>query len=213
MRGPSSRRGSPRRSATGRRSASTSPDFTRYPRSQRAQARGQALGLPLTMTAFAFIGVVVTSATLVVLGEAVWDPVELISRIGSPAVVVFGALIVMVAQISTNMAANVVSPANDFSHLSPRRISYVAGGLITAVFGVLIMPWKLYSDAGSHSSSAGTPVATAVSPSGPNTAEVTSANSSSAWRADLPRGSSTPRPKQRGASGSPRRARADSRSR
>ena len=126
------------------------PDFTRYARSQRAQVTGQALGLPLTMTAFSFIGVVVTSASLVVLGEAIWDPVELIRRVGGPAVIIGGALIVMVAQISTNMAANVVAPANDFANLSPRRISFVTGGLITAVIGVLLMPWKLYSDAGAY---------------------------------------------------------------
>jgi NCS1 family nucleobase:cation symporter-1 len=126
------------------------PDFTRYARSQRAQAVGQALGLPLTMTAFSLLGVVVTSATLVLLGEAVWDPVELLRRIGTPAVVVAGGIVVMIAQLSTNMAANVVSPSNDFANLSPRRISYVAGGLITAVVGVVIMPWKLYADASAY---------------------------------------------------------------
>ena len=123
------------------------PDFTRYARSQRSQALGQALGLPATMTAFAFIGVAVTSATIVLFGEAIWDPVALIARIGSPAVVVFGALIIMLAQLTTNMAANVVSPANDFSSLAPKKIGYVAGGLITAAIGVLMMPWKLYADA------------------------------------------------------------------
>jgi nucleobase:cation symporter-1, NCS1 family len=126
------------------------PDFTRYARSQRAHMLGQALGLPLTMTAFSFIGVAVTSAALVVLGDIVWDPVELIRRIGSPAVIAGGALMVLVAQISTNLAANVVAPANDFSNLSPRRISYVTGGLITAVIGILIMPWRLYADAGAY---------------------------------------------------------------
>ncbi|CAN5826660.1 NCS1 family nucleobase:cation symporter-1 [soil metagenome] len=126
------------------------PDFTRYAATQRSQMIGQALGLPTTMTAFAFIGVAVTAATLVVFGEPVWDPVELIARIGSPGVIVLGALVIMIAQVSTNMAANVVSPANDFSNLSPRRISYVTGGLITAVIGILIMPWKLYSDAGAY---------------------------------------------------------------
>ena len=126
------------------------PDFTRYARSQRAQMMGQALGLPLTMTAFSFIGVVVTSAAIVVLGEAVWDPVELIRRIGGPAVIIIGALVVVVAQISTNLAANVVAPANDFSNLNPRRVSYVTGGLITAVLGIVIMPWRLYSDAGAY---------------------------------------------------------------
>jgi nucleobase:cation symporter-1, NCS1 family len=102
------------------------------------------------MTAFAFIGVAVTSATIVIFGEAIWDPVVLIARIGSPAVIIFGALVVLAAQLTTNMAANVVSPANDFSNLSPRRISYVTGGLITAVIGILMMPWKLYSDAGAY---------------------------------------------------------------
>jgi NCS1 family nucleobase:cation symporter-1 len=126
------------------------PDFTRFARSQRSQALGQALGLPATMTAFAFIGVAVTSATIVLFGEAVWDPVQLIARIGSAPVVIFGALIVMLAQITTNMAANVVSPAMDFSSLAPRRISYVGGGLITAVIGILMMPWKLYADAAAY---------------------------------------------------------------
>ena len=126
------------------------PDFTRYARSQRSQALGQAIGLPATMTAFAFIGVAVTSATIVIFGEAIWDPVALIARIGSPLTIVIGALIVMLAQLTTNMAANVVSPANDFSSLAPRQISYVTGGLITAVLGVLMMPWKLYADAAAY---------------------------------------------------------------
>jgi NCS1 family nucleobase:cation symporter-1 len=126
------------------------PDFTRYAKSQRSQMLGQALGLPTTMTAFAFIGVAVTSATIVVFGKAIWDPIELVARIGSPAVIIFGALVVLAAQITTNMAANVVSPANDFSNLNPRRISYVAGGLITAVIGIVMMPWKLYSDAAAY---------------------------------------------------------------
>ena len=126
------------------------PDFTRYAKSQKSQATGQALGLPTTMTLFAFIGVAVTSATIVVFGKAIWDPIELIARIGSPAVIIFGALVVLAAQITTNMAANVVSPANDFSNLSPRRISYVTGGIITAVIGIAMMPWKLYSDAAAY---------------------------------------------------------------
>jgi nucleobase:cation symporter-1, NCS1 family len=126
------------------------PDFTRYAQSQRSQVLGQALGLPTTMTAFAFIGVAVTSATVVVFGEAIWDPVVLISRIGTPLVIVGSALVVLAAQLTTNMAANVVSPANDFASLSPRRISYVTGGLITAVIGIVMMPWKLYADASAY---------------------------------------------------------------
>jgi NCS1 family nucleobase:cation symporter-1 len=126
------------------------PDFTRYAKSQRSQVLGQAFGLPTTMTLFAFIGVAVTSATIVVFGKAIWDPIELITRVGSPAVIIFAALIVLAAQLTTNMAANVVSPANDFSNLSPRKISYVTGGLITAVIGIVMMPWKLYSDASAY---------------------------------------------------------------
>jgi len=126
------------------------PDFTRYAKSQRSQVMGQAMGLPTTMTAFAFIGVAVTSATIVIFGKAIWDPIELITRIGSAPVIIFAALVVLAAQLTTNMAANVVSPANDFSNLNPKRISYVTGGLITAVIGVVMMPWKLYSDAAAY---------------------------------------------------------------
>lgn len=126
------------------------PDFTRYAKNQRSQMLGQALGLPTTMTLFAFIGVAVTSATIVIFGEPIWDPVVLVSRIGGTGVIIFAALVVLAAQLTTNMAANVVSPSNDFSNLSPRRISYVTGGLITAVIGVLMMPWRLYSDAAAY---------------------------------------------------------------
>ena len=126
------------------------PDFTRYARNQRSQALGQALGLPTTMTAFAFIGVAVTSATVVVFGEPMWDPVALIARIGSAPAIVFGALVIMLAQLTTNMAANVVSPANDFSSLAPTRISYVTGGLLTAAIGIVTMPWRLYADASAY---------------------------------------------------------------
>ncbi|MGQ0560604.1 MAG: NCS1 family nucleobase:cation symporter-1 [Gemmatimonadota bacterium] len=126
------------------------PDFTRYAQSQRSQMLGQALGLPTTMTLFAFIGVFVTAATVIVFGEAVWDPVTLIARIGSAPVIIIGAVVVLLAQLTTNMAANVVSPSNDFSNLSPKRISYITGGLITAVLGIAIMPWKLYADAAAY---------------------------------------------------------------
>jgi NCS1 family nucleobase:cation symporter-1 len=126
------------------------PDFTRFARSQRSQAMGQAIGLPTTMTAFAFVGVAVTSATIVMYGMAIWDPIEVIKRIGSPIVIVIAAVVVLCAQLHTNMAANIVSPANDFSNLSPRRISFVAGGVITACIGILMFPWKLYADASAY---------------------------------------------------------------
>ena len=126
------------------------PDFTRYARTQRSQAMGQALGLPTTMTAFAFVGVAVTSATIVMYGMAIWDPIEVIKRIGSTVVIVIAAVVVLCAQLHTNMAANIVSPANDFSNLNPRKISFVAGGVITAFIGILMFPWKLYSDASAY---------------------------------------------------------------
>ncbi len=126
------------------------PDFTRYARSQRSQMLGQALGLPLTMTAFAFIGVAVTSATVIIYGEAIADPVQLIKKFDSTLVILFAMIVIFVAQLSTNMAANVVSPSNDFSNLNPKRISYVTGGLITAVIGILMMPWQLMSSMGAY---------------------------------------------------------------
>jgi NCS1 family nucleobase:cation symporter-1 len=119
------------------------PDFTRYARSQKSQMMGQALGLPLTMTAFAFIGVAVTSATLLIYGVAIPNPVELMQRFDSVAIILFATAVIFAAQLTTNMAANVVSPSNDFSNLNPKLISYVMGGIITALIGVLMMPWKL----------------------------------------------------------------------
>ena len=126
------------------------PDFTRYARSQKSQMIGQALGLPLTMTAFAFIGVAVTSATLLIYGVAIPNPVDLMARFDSVLIVLFATAVIFAAQLTTNMAANVVSPSNDFSNLNPKLISYVTGGLITAVIGVLMMPWKLMSSMGAY---------------------------------------------------------------
>ena len=121
------------------------PDFTRYARSQRDQVVGQALGLPTTMTLFAFIGVAVTSATAIIFpgGGVVWDPVVLLGRVGGPLAVLLSMLALSIATLTTNLAANVVSPANDFSNVAPRVISFRTGGLITAVIGVLMMPWKV----------------------------------------------------------------------
>lgn len=118
-------------------------DFTRYARSQRDQIVGQAIGLPPTMTLFSLISVLVTSATVIIFGEAIWDPVELLSRFESTVVVVFALFALTIATISTNIAANIVAPANDFSNLMPRRISFRTGGTIAGIIGILIMPWKL----------------------------------------------------------------------
>jgi NCS1 family nucleobase:cation symporter-1 len=126
------------------------PDFTRYAKSQRSQVLGQALGLPTTMTLFAFIGVATTSATLIIYGRAIPNPVDLMKEFTSVTVVLFATVVIFFAQLTTNMAANVVSPSNDFSNLNPRAISYVGGGLITAVIGILMMPWKLMETAGNY---------------------------------------------------------------
>ncbi len=122
------------------------PDFSRFARSQRDQILGQSLGLPATMTFYSFIGIVVTSATVVIFGEPVWDPVQVIARFGIPWLSAVALVTLAVATLSTNIAANVVSPANDFANLAPRLVSFRTGGLITAVLGILIRPWKLYQD-------------------------------------------------------------------
>ena len=126
------------------------PDFTRYARSQRDQVIGQALGLPATMTFYSFIGIAVTSATLIIFGQALWNPVEVLSRLGNPFAVVLAMLGLLLATLNVNVSANIVSPANDFSNLSPRRISFRTGGLITCLVGVLMQPWKLMADFGSY---------------------------------------------------------------
>ena len=122
------------------------PDFTRYAKSQRDQAWGQALGLPPAMTIYSFIAVAVTSASSVLFGKIIWDPVELIGKFNKPVVALIALIALLVATLNTNVAANVVSPSNDFSNLNPRRISFRTGGLITGVLGILMMPWKLLSD-------------------------------------------------------------------
>ena len=122
------------------------PDFTRYAKSQEAQIRGQAIGLPPSMTLFAFIGVVVTSATAIVYGNTIWDPVALAGRFENKLMVTFAMLAVAISTLATNIAANIVSPANDFSNLAPKKINFRVGGYITGVVGVLIFPWKLIAD-------------------------------------------------------------------
>src|SRR3954447_5368225 len=122
------------------------PDFSRYACSQRDQVIGQALGLPLTMALYSFIGVAVTSATTIIYGQTIWDPVDVLTRFSNPVVLVVAMLALCIATLATNIAANVVSPANDFANLSPRFISFRMGGLITGLIGVLMMPWKLVAD-------------------------------------------------------------------
>jgi NCS1 family nucleobase:cation symporter-1 len=122
------------------------PDFSRYAKSQRDQVIGQALGLPTTMALYSFIGVAVTSATMIIFGESLWNPVDVLTRFKSPTVLITAMISLCIATLATNIAANVVSPANDFAHLAPKKISFRAGGYITGIVGVLMMPWKLVAD-------------------------------------------------------------------
>ena len=123
------------------------PDFTRFARSQKDQLAGQAIGLLTTMPLFAFIGIAVTSATVILYGKAIWNPVELVGRLAeeqqSPTLALLALVAILVATLTTNIAANIVAPANSFANLNPRRISARAGGLIAAVIGICILPWKL----------------------------------------------------------------------
>jgi len=122
------------------------PDFSRYAVSQRDQMVGQALGLPLAMAFYSFIGVAVTSATVVIFGRTIWDPLEVLVQFRNPVVLVLAMLALCIATLATNIAANVVSPANDFAHLAPSKISFRIGGLITGLIGIAMMPWKLVAD-------------------------------------------------------------------
>jgi nucleobase:cation symporter-1, NCS1 family len=123
------------------------PDLSRYARNQKAQVWGQFLGLPTTMTLFAFIGVAVTSASTVIFGEPIWDPVRLLSKIENPLVVLLALFALLMATLTTNVAANVVAPANGFANLWPSRINFARGGIITGLLGIAIMPWRLLENA------------------------------------------------------------------
>jgi NCS1 family nucleobase:cation symporter-1 len=130
------------------------PDFSRYARSQRDQVAGQVVGLPTTMGLYSFIGVAVTSAAFVIYKDLpqdakknLWDPIFLLAQFKNPVVLIVAMLSLVVATLATNIAANVVSPANDFAHLWPRRISFRIGGLITGIIGILIQPWRLLENA------------------------------------------------------------------
>ena len=121
------------------------PDFTRYCKDQREQLLGQLYGLPTTMLLFSFIGVAVTSATVLLYGEAIWNPVHLVVRLstetGSPLLAFVAMFTLAIATLSTNIAANVVGPANSIASAFPRAVSFRAGGLIAALLGVLLCPW------------------------------------------------------------------------
>jgi len=126
------------------------PDLSRFAKDQRAQIRGQAFGLPTTMTLFSFIGVAVTSASVLIFGAAIWDPVALLSRLGNPLVILISLFALLIATLTTNVAANVVGPANDFANLWPSRITFAIGGLLTGIVGIAIRPWWLLRDYGTY---------------------------------------------------------------
>jgi NCS1 family nucleobase:cation symporter-1 len=122
------------------------PDFTRFGRSQREQMVGQVVALPTTMTVFAAMGVVITSASTIIYGRTIWDPVELVGSFARPWIVALAMFTIVVATISVNIAANVVSPANDFANAFPRHINFRMGGLVTGLLGILMQPWRLLAD-------------------------------------------------------------------
>ena len=121
------------------------PDFTRYAKNQDAQIVGQAIGLPVAMVLYSFLGIAVTSASTVVFGHPIWSPVELLGKFHQPLVAFLGLIALLVATLNVNIGANVVGPSNDFSNLAPKWISFRTGGLITGSLGLLIMPWRLVS--------------------------------------------------------------------
>src|SRR5450631_3923222 len=122
------------------------PDFTRFGRSQREQIIGQVVALPTTMSLFAAMGVLITSATVIIYGHAIWDPIQLVSQFKAPVVVAVSMFTAVVATLAVNIAANVVSPANDFANAFPKAVSFKTGGLITGLLGILIQPWRLLAD-------------------------------------------------------------------
>ncbi len=126
------------------------PDFTRYAKNQESQLVGQGFGLPVAMVLYSFLGIAVTSASTVVFGEPIWNPVTLLGRFHQPLIALLGLIALLVATLNVNIGANVVGPSNDFANLAPRYISFRTGGLITGFLGLAMMPWKLMATFGSY---------------------------------------------------------------
>jgi nucleobase:cation symporter-1, NCS1 family len=126
------------------------PDFTRYAKNQESQLVGQAIGLPLGMVLYSFLGIAVTSASAVVFGHAIWNPVTLLGMFHQPWIAFLGLLALLVSTLNVNIAANVVSPSNDISNLAPRLISFRTGGMITGLLGLAMMPWKIMATFGNY---------------------------------------------------------------
>jgi len=124
------------------------PDFSRFAKSQKSQVVGQVIGLPLTMFLFAGLGVLMTAASAQLVGETVMDPITLIGHIDSPFWTVVSMLVIILATISTNTAANIVSPTNDFQNIAPQLINQTKGVLLTGAIGILLMGWELLKKMG-----------------------------------------------------------------
>ncbi len=122
------------------------PDFTRYAITQKAQRRGQAMGLPFSMTFIAFVAVIVTLTTSFVFNDTIWEPETIVGSFSNKIIVSLALIAVVIATLATNIAANIVSPANDFANLAPNKINFRMGGYITGIIGILILPWKLVED-------------------------------------------------------------------
>lgn len=126
------------------------PDFSRYAKSQKSQFRGQLYGMPVAMAACAFIGAVFAQATKLVQGEAIFDPTSVLLQIDNAFVVIIVALGVIIATLTTNIAANVVAPANGFSNVAPKKISYKMGVTIACILAILYRPWWIFGGAGAY---------------------------------------------------------------
>ncbi len=127
-------------------------DITRYAATQKDQIAGQFIGLPGTMMLYSFVGIFVTCAAIInfkdilIADDAPWDPVSLIAKFKNPVVVIISQIFMLIATLSTNIAANVIAPSNAFSNLWPKKISFRSGGMITGIIGILIAPWWLLNE-------------------------------------------------------------------
>jgi NCS1 family nucleobase:cation symporter-1 len=126
------------------------PDFTRFAKNQDSQIVGQAIGLPVAMVIYSFIGIACTSASVTIFGEPIWSPITLLGRFHQPWIAFIALIALLVATMNVNIGANVVGPSNDFSNLNPKLISFRTGGLITGFLGLAMMPWKLMATFGSY---------------------------------------------------------------
>jgi nucleobase:cation symporter-1, NCS1 family len=125
------------------------PDFCRYAKSQKSQMVAQSFSLPITMTVFSFIGIAVTSATVIIFGQAIWDPVQLLAKF-PPFVILLGTIVIVISSLTINIGANIVAPARAVENLYPKRITFGIGVLITGLFAILLQPWYIMSNFGNY---------------------------------------------------------------